>query len=192
VLLVTELGEHFTRVTVERLERAGYRVLAPELRLSSEDAPGDRAVLAELERAAAALAAREDVAAERIAALGFGRGGTLAFLLGCTSRRIAAVVDVGGSLVYPALSSARPIQPLELALNLDRPLLLVSASRDPAFPPRDLELCRESLSSAGKHFDIFALEAEPGFLDEDSARFDARAAGEAWRRILDFLHEALE
>jgi dienelactone hydrolase len=192
VLIVGELGERAARAASERLEREGYRVLAPELRLSGADALGDRAALAELERAAAALAARADVASERIAVLGFGRGGTLAFLLGCTSRRIAAVVDVGGPLVYPELSSARPIQPLELALNLDRPLLLVSASRDPAFPPRDVELCRESLSSAGKHFDIFALEAEPGFLDEESARFDERAAGEAWRRILDFLHEALE
>ena len=187
MLLVSELG---ASAGLERLESAGFVARASALALSGAGAPDDRAALTALEKETAALAARADVDARAIGVVGFGRGGTLAFLLGCTSRHVAAVADCGGPLLYPELSSARPIQPLELALNLDGALLIVTATRDPAFPPEHLELCRESLSSAGKHFDIVIIETEDGSLDD--WRPESPAFEEAWQRTLAFLHETFE
>lgn len=148
----------------------------------------DRPVLAALEAALVHMGTRADVDARRLAVVGFGAGGTLAFLLGCTSTRLAAVVDVAGGPLRAALSAAQPIQPLELALNLDRPLLALFGAADPAVPPAHVALLRESLASGGKDFEIVVLPgAGAGFFHG----YHGAAAEDAWERLLRFLADVL-
>jgi len=174
-----------------RLARAGCAVLAPEL---SAGAAGlsDRRALGHLERAAGALVERAAVDPERVAALGFASGGTLAFLFGCASTRVAAVVDFHGALVYPELSAEQPVQPLELALNLGAPLLAFFGESDPSIPPAHVARLRTALSQFAKDFDIVTYPgATHGFMDERSDGYDAAAAADAWQRTLAFLEERL-
>ena len=172
-----------------RLAAAGFVVAAPDL---AEADGADRRVLADLDEAARALGERDEVDAERIAAVGFGAGGTYAFLLGCTSTRVGAVVDFGGGLVYPELSAEKPTQPLELALNLGCPLLGLFGEEDPSVPAEDVERMRAVLSQFSREFDILTYPgAGHGFFDDRRPGHHEAAAQDAWRRTLDFLRTAL-
>jgi carboxymethylenebutenolidase len=152
----------------------------------------DRRALADLDAAARVLGERPDVDARSIAAVGFCMGGTQAFMLGCTSTRVAAVVSISGRPLYAELSAEKPIQPLELALNLDRPLLAFFGGRDASIPAEHVELLRERLAAAAKDFEIVTYpEAGHGFMNDRRGRYDAEAAADAWRRTLTFLRSAL-
>lgn len=155
VLLLHERAAPAAREARDRLESADLVVRAHEL--SPGALASDRAALAELGAVLDELARRPEVDRERLAVVGLGRGGTLAFLLGCT-RRLAAVVDVDGPVLHPELSPARPIQPLELALNLEGSFLGLFSGRSSGsgapVGPEEIELLRERLSSAARTFDI--------------------------------------
>jgi dienelactone hydrolase len=128
--------------------------------LALEDLPtADRAALAELDRAFVALRARTDVDPARISALGCARGGTLAFLLGCTARGLASAAALGGALVYPRLSAERPIQPLELALNLGNSFHGFHGDADPEFTAADLAEARAKLAQFARDA---TFHAQPG------------------------------
>ena len=184
VLLLGDAADEARLEGAERLARAGFAVLVPEV-----EETADRASLAALDRA---LESWRGAGAGRTAVLGFGRGGTLAFLLGCT-RRMAAVVDVEGPVLYPELSAARPAQPLELALNLEGAFLGFFAGASGRIQTQEIELLRARLSSAARPFDIVVYpEAAEGFHDRRRASFDAACAEDLWRRVLSFLRANLE
>ena len=173
VLLIREgMSSDDSRAAERRLAEAGFVVLAPEL--APEAASSDRRGLQELERALEALARSPGVERERLGAVGLGRGGTLAFLLGCT-RRLAAVVDVDGPVLYPELSAARPIQPLELTLNFEGAFLGVFSGPRGPVGTDEVALLRQRLSSAARSFDI--VLHVPG--------------EETWPRVLAFLRAHL-
>lgn len=207
------------RALAARLAAEGYAVLALDL-FAREGPPGpaqgdgpgdrppptwtpealraavaglpDRRALGDLDAAARRLAAEPAVDARSVAVVGCGLGGTLAFMLGCTSRHVACVVACCGEPLYGELSANRPTQPLELHLNLDVPLLALFGERDARVPREHVELLRERLSMAGKDFEIVTLpDAGHGFLDDTRSAYAAAAAEEAWRRTLAFLDERL-
>lgn len=154
--------------------------------LSSEEGEAvadvaDRVALARLDGLLTQLARESGIDARRVAVLGSGRGGTLAFLFGCHSSIVAAVGVVGGSLVYPSLGPDRPVQPLELALNLGAPCLLVFADDDPATPASEREHTAAVLSQFARTFDIVSLPGAAPW-----PRAEVRAAA------LAFLRETLE
>jgi dienelactone hydrolase len=177
LLLVDRRAEAALAAEAERrLAGLGLAVLVPELAPDVLDA--DRTALRELERALDELGRRPGIDRERLAAVGFGRGGTLAFLLGC-ARRLAAVVDVDGPVLYPELSAARPIQPVELALNFEGAFLGLFAERDPGIGEEELELLRERLTAAARPHELVRMALA------DPARV------ELWRRIEAFLSASL-
>jgi len=142
-----------TRELAERLGAHGFCVLAPDLCSRGEADPADRRALQDLDAAARFLGQREEVDARSLAVVGTGRGGTLAFLAGCTSTRFSCVVDRDGPVLYPELSEARPIQPIELLLNLDRPLLAL-------FSTGDTTLLEQHLADANKDFELARCPVE--------------------------------
>lgn len=172
----------FLHGAAQRLAEGGFVVLAPDLRGCRDE---DRRMLAYLDAGAAFLARDVGVDTRRLAACGFGRGGTLAFLFGCTRSRVGAVVMFAAPLRYPELSAAHPNQPLELVLNLDAPLLAFFGTDDSSVPAADVERLRDALQAGGKHFEIVTGSGiGPRFLD-------APSAPDAWERTLAFLRETL-
>ena len=173
--------------TAERLSCAGHAALA--LELTPAALRSDRVALRGLARARTLLAQRPEVDGERLFALGFARGGTLAFLLAC-AERLAGAIDVEGPVLHPELSPENPTQPLELALNLEGAFLAVFAGRSARVPAPEIELLRARLSSAARPFDIVLFpEAGEGFYDRRRPGFDARRAADLEGRILSFLQE---
>jgi carboxymethylenebutenolidase len=218
VVLVHEvfgLDAH-VREVAERLAREGFAVIAPDL-YSREGVPGpastaeepapewsaeeiraavqslpDRRALADLEAAAVALGDRDRVDRRRIAVLGFCMGGRLAFLAGCTSQRVAATVVFYGRPRQPELSETKPFDPMELVLNLDRPLLAFYGGRDAGISMEDVEALRRRLADASKDFEIEVYpEAGHGFFNDRRPAYDRAAAEEAWERTLRFLRASL-
>ena len=163
-------GHEGARAACLALAEVGYFCLLPDLwsrevegapaaaddseRWTREARLPDRRALEDLDRAVRRLAAHEDVLDDGVGTLGLGTGGTLAFLLGCTSRDVGAVATVGGRMLYPELSSSKPTQPLELLLNLDRPLLAFVAEADPDLPEEHLALWRQKLDASGKDYEL--------------------------------------
>lgn len=166
----TPAGAAQARAARERLGSAERLVACHALSPLAQGS--DRGARVELDAALEGLARRPEIDRARLAVLGFGRGGTLAFLLGCT-RELAAVVDVEGTVLYPSLSAEHPIQPLELALNFGGAFLGLFSSASGRVGREELELLRQSLSSAARPFDIVVA---PRMLDE-----------ELWPRVLAFL-----
>lgn len=188
----------------ERLTQAGYHVLMPDIMghlglepaADAEDEAGvrarvaDRRALAALELAAGWLAERGD--AQSLAVLGFGLGGTLAFMMGCISRRVACVVGCCGTTLYAELSSQRPTQPLELFLNLDRPYLGLFAEHDASEPEGHYERLQERMEAGYKSYELVRYGGtRAGFMDPCSANYDEASAHAAWQRTLAFLKDSL-
>lgn len=157
----------------EALVAAGIAVARPELPALDVDGP----VLAALAEAARALAGDPDLDPTRIAALGAGEGALLVYLLACRGDALAAVVLRGGPVIRSELDAARPVQPLEMTLNLSAPVLGLFHEGDSTAPPEHVELLREALSRGHKQFDIVSLPGPP-----DSAADTARAAMTAFLR----------
>ncbi len=165
----------------------------PEQVRAAVYALSDRRVLGDLDGGLAWLAARADVDAHKLAAVGFCMGGNHVYQLGCHSRRVAAVVDFYGRLVYAELNSAKPMQPLEYALNLSVPLLAFFGERDSTIPPEHVAAFRQRLEQGCKNFEIVTYpEAGHGFFNDTRATYRREESLDAWRRTLEFLRRELE
>jgi carboxymethylenebutenolidase len=216
IVLVHEVfgvGAHI-RAMARRFASEGYVVLAPDL-YSRESVPApmdrdrtptwtvdqvsaavarlpDRRVLGDLEGALAYLARDPEVDPSRLAAAGFCTGGNYAFLLGCTSTRLSAVVDFYGRFVYSELGPNKPVQPLELALNLSCPVLFLFGEEDPSIARADVERLRETLTRFARDFEIVTFPgAGQGFMNDRRQSYDAAAAARAFEIAVDFLRERL-
>lgn len=146
LLVFAEPGHGAAHALAEQARSASWIAEVPLL--SARALADDRAAVAELAgRRDALVRAGADPA--RLALVGFGRGGTLAFLCAC-AWRVRATVDVEGPVVHATLSKERPIQPLELALNFEGALLLLRAGQGSALSDEELLHLEARLSSAGR------------------------------------------
>lgn len=187
VLLVDE-RVHAAASVAASLTEAGLACLAPELAGAGDgDVAGlaDRDVVRDLDAALDHLAGLERVDPRRLAVVGVGAGGTYAFLLACRSTRVAALACLDAPLVYAELSARKPVQPLELALNLGAPLFYAGGSREEAAA---LERVLAQFALRGE---VRVPAAGPGFLREGERGYDGAAAAATWGRTLEFLREEL-
>ena len=204
------------RAMSERFAEEGFCVLAPDL-YSREGVPGpkptpgipepvwsleevraavaslpDRRVLGDLEGALDRLAADPQVDAKRLAAVGFCMGGNYAYLLGCASRRVSAVVDFYGRFIYRELSPNKPVQPLELALNLSCPMLAMFGERDPSITAEDVENLRKVMDQFAREATVVTFPGVGhGFMNDRRRSYDRETAEKAWGMAVDFLQEHL-
>jgi carboxymethylenebutenolidase len=204
------LTPHIERVA-QRLAENGYAALAPDLfyrfqrrQVSYEDPRGAAAMvmraialssspeerakddrgLADIEVALDALGGHPAVAAPRLAVVGFGMGGHLAFLAACRfADRIQAAVVYQGTRLVPVLSEAR---------HLEAPLLMVFGGRDPAIPPAQIDRIRAELEYFEKAYriDVYS-DASVGFFCEDRESYCAESAGQACQESLAWLRKQL-
>lgn len=219
VLVVHEVFglDPFVASVGERFAALGWAVLAPDL-YSREGLPGpapspaepapvwerdairaavaglpDRRALADLEAGLEWLGGEGGADPDRLAVVGFCMGGCLAFLLGCRSRRPAAVVDFYGRLVYGQLSREKPVEPLEMALGLEAPLLAHFGERDASIPLEQVEELGRRLSAFAKPHEILVHPgAEHGFANPLRPAHHPERAREAWERTEAFLREVLD
>ncbi len=197
VIVVQEwwgIDEHIKDVC-RRFAGEGFAALAPDLYHGQVTSDPDEAMrlmtaldtkkaVRELGAAAAFLAAQPYTQGRGIGAIGFCMGGGLALELACESPHIQAVAPFYG--VNP--------EPIERVQNIRGPVLAIYAEDDPwVDPPRRAEELRAALERYGKRFEIHVYPAtQHGFFNDTRPDvYNARAAQDAWARVLHLFQEEL-
>jgi len=153
----------------------------------------DRRVLADIGAAVDHLAARDDVAGDRIGVTGFCMGGQYALMASCSDLGLAAAVSWYGMLRYARTSDVKPQSPLEMASALGCPYLGLFGADDELVPATDVEELRSVLEHEKKTYEIEVYDdaGHAFFNDSRPEMYRAVAAGRAWPRALAFLNHHL-
>jgi hypothetical protein len=109
-----------------------------------------RAAGRELETGLKRLAQVQDVGGTPLVLVGVGSPGTVAFLQACRSKRVAALAIVDVPLILEDLDVQRPVQPLEMLLNLEAPLLRVESTDPAAIDPQQGQLVGLQLDACAR------------------------------------------
>jgi carboxymethylenebutenolidase len=170
----------FARGVCDRLARAGWTALAPEL--PSGEALEVEGVAPLLDGAIEALLSCDGTDGARVGVIGFGAAGPLAVLAAARNRRVGAAIDFYGAPASDAFAG------VELSA-IAAPILCIFGAADAAVSAGAAREFEAQLSGAGVRVRLLALpDAGHGFMDEARAdRFDAAAAAAAWDAALAFL-----
>jgi len=138
-----------------------------------------------------ALAWIRDQGAQKIAAIGFSMGGTLALWAAATLHIDAAVTFYGGGLVAPRWAGV--LSGIDAARALKVPWLGIYAGKDASTPARDLKQIRGILTDGTSPSALIVYpEVRHGFaLDPDLPRHAADETRDAFERVTRFLETHL-
>jgi len=184
----------FIRDVCDRLARAGFVALAPDLfhgRIADDQVTAEQlskeldmdCADADLESAVAELFNQHATAGPKVGVLGLGLGGSLGLLLSSRHRRIGAVVDLYGA------------QP-ELLPELERvaaPVLAIFAGEDESVSESTVGAFESGLQRAGVRASVeVKVGVRNGYMND--ARLDvhdAIAAADTWEALLAFFRSEL-
>ena len=184
----------FIRDVCDRLARAGFVALAPDLfrgRIAEDSISAEQlskefeldGADADLESAVAELYNQNATAGSKVGALGFGLGGSLALFLSSRHRRIGAVVDLYGTR-------------LEVVDELERvaaPVLAVLVGGDESGAESAVARLKSGLERAGVNASVeVRAGVRSGYMND--ARLDvhnAAAAADSWDALLAFFRSEL-
>jgi carboxymethylenebutenolidase len=191
----------FVKGVCERLARAGYVALAPDVY------HGDTFDYSDRERAIARLNEIDDDVAMRevgagldvlvsqgaregrLAIIGFCMGGRLAFLANAVhGERMAASVSFYGGGIAPAVPRGRRKPLLDRVAELSAPQLLIYGARDASIASDEHARIAKALSDENKRYTLAVLPDAPhAFATFDRESYHAPAAEAAWRITFAFL-----
>jgi hypothetical protein len=163
------------RETCANLADMGLATALVEL----EAAIPDRQASAQINAAAEELTELKGVREDGIGSLGVGRGATWALLAACERSRVGALVLIDPHPVYGDLDADHPVQPLEMLLNLDAPMLCVY--RSGVVPEPERLVLHERAQAFARTFEILDLPSSP----PDAALFSSTPERSALSAFLD-------
>ena len=204
VLVVQEIfGVHeHIRDVCRRLAKQGYLAIAPELFFRQGDPTTlenvadilssivskvpDAQVMADLDACADWATTRGGDAA-RLAITGFCWGGRITWLYAAHNPKLKAGVAWYGRL-DGAPSDNQPKHPIDIAANLNAPVLGLYGGQDQGIPLDDVEAMREAIKSAGKPSEIVVYPDAPHAFHADYRPTYRKAdAEDGWKRLLGWL-----
>jgi carboxymethylenebutenolidase len=206
VIVVEEIfGVHeYIKDVCRRLAKQGYFAIAPELYARLADlskmtdpqeifakvilkAP-DATMLSDLSHAvdwAIAQGGNRD----RVATLGFCRGGRDVWLFAEHEARLKAAVAFYGPVAGPT-STIQPRNPIDMAADLRCPLLGLYGGKDPSIRATDVYAAQAKAAAAGKTVEIvYYPDAGHGFHADYRPSYNAADAAAAWARALAWLRK---
>ena len=206
VLVAMEIfGIHeYIRDVTRRLAKAGAFAVAPNYYFrSGEDltkltdmaklgpivnAKPDAEFLADLD-ATAAWAKSQGGNTNKLAILGFCRGGRTVWEYAAHNKNLKAGVAFYGSLVDPpAQKSAWPKSPTELAPEMKAPVLGLYGEADQGIPVAQVEAMKEALAKAKKKAEFKIYPGAPhGFHADYRPSYRKEAAEDGWKMAIDWL-----
>ena len=204
VVVIEEIfGVHeYIKDVCRRLAKLGYLAVAPELYarladLSTMTDPGeimrdvilkapDATMLSDL-RSTADWAVAHHGDPNRIATLGFCRGGRDVWLFAEQEPRLKAAVAFYGPVASPT-SAIQPRTPLALAGELKCPLLGLYGGKDPSIAPADVYAAEARARAAGQTVEIvYYPDAGHGFHADYRPSYNHADAVAAWARAIAWL-----
>lgn len=190
------VNAHIRDIT-ERIAREGYVAIAPELFHRTgqgfegryDDFPAvmphmqaltEQGQTADMRAAYDWLRAHDQVAANRVASIGFCMGGRASFLADATLPLQASISFYGGGIAQ---------QFLHHAPNMNAPILLFWGGEDKHILAEHRHAVVEALTKAGKQFvNVLVSYADHGFFCDARASYNPAAAALAWALTKEFLN----
>jgi carboxymethylenebutenolidase len=204
VIVIEEIfGVHeYIKDVCRRLAKQGYLAVAPELyaRLADLSTMTDaNEIIAKVISKAPDATVLSDLAAsvdwalghhgdaDRVATLGFCRGGRDIWLFAEHDPRLKAAVAFYGPVAGPT-SAIQPRTPLDLAADLRCPLLGLYGGRDPSIKPEDVYAAQAKARAAGHTVEIiYYPDAGHGFHADYRPSYNRPDAEAAWAQALAWL-----
>lgn len=206
VLVVQEIfGVHeHIRDLCRRLAKAGYLAVAPELYFRQGD-PSKVASIGELLSGLVSKVPDSQVQADldatlawagghggdvkRAAVTGFCWGGRQTWLYAAHNPALKAGAAWYGRLQGEAGANT-PRQPLDVVAQLHAPVLGLYGGLDKGIPLESVDKMKAALRAAGKPSEIVVYpEADHGFNADYRPTYNAAAAADAWRRMLQWFKQ---
>ena len=187
-----------------RYAKLGYYAIAPSLYARQGD-PGkydmttlqqlftnivarvpDAEVMSDLD-STVSFASHEGANTGKLGIVGFCWGGRIVWLYAAHNQKVKAGVAFYGALRSPQpVSPLRPKYPLDLAADINAPVLAFYGGQDKGIKVEDIEGMRAALHDAGKS--NFKLElfpdAQHGFFADYRPSYNEKDAKQAWREWL--------
>jgi len=202
VLVVQEIfgvHEHIKDVC-RRFARLGYCAIAPELYARQGDVSQmsdwkqifaevvskvpDVQVMSDLDATAAWAATSSKGDGRKLAVTGFCWGGRITWLYAVHNENLKAGVAWYGRL-RGETTALQPKYPLDIAAEIDAPVLGLYGGKDQGIPLADVEAMRAVLKAAGKPSEIVVFpEAGHAFLADYRPSFRAEDAAAGWAACL--------
>lgn len=201
VIVVQEIfGVHeHIRDLCRRLAKEGYLAIAPELYFRQGDPQQyatidelfsrlvskvpDQQVLADLDHTAH-WASRHGGEANRLAITGFCWGGRIAWLYAAHNPQLKAAAAWYGKLVGEK-SLNQPKHPVDVAVDLNAPVLGLYGGQDSGIPLDTVESMRQAIRAANATAEIVVYpEAGHAFNADYRPSYHQEAADDGWQRML--------
>ncbi len=179
---------------VRRFAREGFAALAPDLyhgKVATEpdtarklvmelDAPN---AVSEIQSAMTVLLAQKSLKGPKIGLMGFCMGGGLVLKTSLADERVGAAIPFYGS----------PLSP-DQAAKIKAPVLGIYAAQDQGIPVARVRAMEEAIATAGvpNKFKIYENAGHAFFNDSRPGGYNAEAAKDAWREVLEWLKKYLK
>lgn len=190
----------------DRLAGAGYAALAPDFyhgdvyeytdmqnAIAKLKSLNDDTVMAEVGKGLEFLAAKKEVASDKIGVTGFCMGGRFTFLANAThADKFKAAVAFYGAGIAPQKDPLGRKPLLDRVAAIQAPIMLVYGANDDSIAPDEHARIAEALSKAKKRYilSVFPL-AGHGFLSDRRDSYAAAPAQEAWEMTINFFRHNL-
>ena len=179
--------EGFLAVTFEPYAREGGVMHLPDLDAVRKvvDPVPDARVMADLDAILAWIKKHPSARADRIGMTGFCRGGMYTLLYAARNRELRAAVPWYGQL-RPALTpGVRNAGPLDVAAQINAPVLGLYGAEDLGIPVSDVKTLEAALKAAGKTAEFVIYPGAPhAFFADYRPSYRPEAARDAWARCI--------
>jgi carboxymethylenebutenolidase len=179
--------EGFLAVTFEPYAREGGVMHLPDLDAVRKvvDPVPDARVMADLDAILAWIKKHPSARADRIGMTGFCRGGMYTLLYAARNRELRAAVPWYGQL-RPALTpGVRTVGPLDVAAQINAPVLGLYGAEDLGIPVSDVKTLEAALKAAGKTAEFVIYPGAPhAFFADYRPSYRPEAARDAWARCI--------
>ena len=187
--------EGFLSVTFEPYAREGGVLHLPDIesvRKVADSVPDER-VMGDLDALMAYVKQHPAGQADRIGVTGFCRGGMYTLLFAAHTHEVKAAVAWYGQLRPAKTPGVRTAGPLDIAAQIDAPILGLYGGADLGIPVADVKEMAAALKAAGKMSDFVLYPRAPhAFYADYRPSFRPETAQDAWGRCIAWFNKYLK
>jgi carboxymethylenebutenolidase len=187
--------EGYLSITFEPYARKGGVLNLPDMASVRKvvDSVPDGRVMGDLDALVAYAKVRPMARADRIGVTGFCRGGMYTLLFAAHARELKAAVAWYGQLRPAKTPGIRTVGPLDMAAQINSPVLGLYGEADLGIPVADVKEMEASLKAAGKTVEFVIYPGAPhAFFADYRPSYRAEAAKDAWGRSVAWFNKYLK
>ena len=187
--------EGFLSITFDPYAREGGVLHLPDIDSVRKvvDPVPDKRVMEDLDGLMAYAKQHPAGRADRIGVTGFCRGGLYTLLFAAHSPEVKAAVPWYGQLRPAKTPGVRTVGPLEIAAQIDSPVLGLYGEADLGIPVADVKAMEAALKGAGKTAEFVIYPGAPhAFFADYRPSYRPEAAKDAWGRCVAWFSKYLK